>query len=237
MLSEFSRAWKSPVISICAMNAVWLPCAFVSLSLACLTVRGASLIVNGEFTQSLSSWQPIGSVFDTGETAVLSDQAGARSVIFQTAVVPEGLLGLELHFDLLLSLSSTVPLGRTPDTFFGSLYFGSAHFGSIYDAGVFDSALGVLDADYRGPANTAPALVSSPSPKGPAWTHYALMLPPEEFVTVMFELTDGNGQADSVAAVDNVRLDCVFIPEPGAGILILAAASGLLRRRRSGASL
>jgi hypothetical protein len=220
------------------MNAVSLPRAVVvSLSLACLAARGASLIVNGQFNQSLNSWQPIGSVFDTGETAVLTDQEGTQAVIFQTAVVPEGLLGLELHFDLLLSLSSTVPLGRTPDSFFGSVYFGSMHFGSIYDAGVFDSALGVLDADYRGPANAAPGLISSPSPKGPAWTHYALMLPPEEFVTVMFEFTDGNGQADSAAAVDNVRLDCVFIPEPAAGILILAAAFSVLRRRRSDASL
>jgi MYXO-CTERM domain-containing protein len=54
---------------------------------------------------------------------------------------------------------------------------------------------------------------------------------------VAFEFIDGNGVAgDSVAAVDNVVLEAVFIPEPSIPVTLLGVlgAAALRRRRRPG---
>ena len=44
--------------------------------------RGPSLTANGEFDDSTTGWEKIGTVFDTEESAVLSDAESLRSVIF-----------------------------------------------------------------------------------------------------------------------------------------------------------
>ena len=89
----------------------------------------------------------------------------------------------------------------------------------------------MLDSDYRGLANVASSVTSGPSPKGTAWTRFSLPLPPSPFATVAFEFIDGNGvPGDSVSAVDNVRLEAVFIPEPDTCFVLTAC--GLLLRRR-----
>lgn len=214
------------------------PCAGIMTAFLLLIgqeLRGATLISNGDFSSSLTDWHPVGGVFDTGQTAVLTDQEGSRAVIFQTAVIPGGALSLQLDFDLLLSLSSNVPVGRTPDSFFGTIYLGSMPFGDNYEAGIFDSAIGLLDADYRGPANLTAGLTTSASPKGPGWNHYSMQLPIEAFITVMFEYFDGNGQADSVTAVDNVRIDFTPVPETGTSFLCLTSAMlmAAFRRKRT----
>ena len=195
----------------------------------------ASLISNGEFTKSIAHWEQIGTVFDTGEVAVLSDAASLRTVVFQTAVVPEGAILLRLSFDLLTGLSSVAGIGQTPDSVFISAFLGTQPFGTNLETAVFDTAIPILDADYRGVANPAPALTSAPSPKGAGWTRYFLPLSPAPFATVDFEFIDGNGvSGDSTSAVDNVRLDVEFIPEPEPFLLLLAAGVVAVRRRRSG---
>ena len=196
----------------------------------------ASLIANGDFSAALSDWQQVGNVFNTGETAVLSDSAAPRVVVFQTAVVPDGIVLVQLSFDLLTALSPVAGLGQTPDSVFISAFLGATPFGLNFDAGTFDSAAGVLDADYRGLANPGSQLVSGPSPKGAGWRRYSLPLPPAAFATVAFEFIDGNGvPGDSTIAVDNVFLEAIPIPEPEC-LAVLAASifviPGLGRRRR-----
>ncbi len=203
--------------------------------LAWTRAEGSSLLVNGDFTASVTGWQQIGSVFDTAQLAVLSDEVSLRTVIFQTAVVPDGIILLGLSFDLLTALSPAAGVGQTPDTLFISAFLGSAAFGGDFDAAIFDSAIAVLDADYRGLANPASQLSSGPSPKGAGWTRYTLPLPPAAFATVAFEFIDGNGVAnDSTAAVDNVVLEGIPVPEPEFLAVLAAAIFGILglgRRR------
>ncbi len=209
--------------------------AAVLMLLAWTPVRGASLLVNGDFTASVTGWQQIGTVFDTGGSAVLSDAVTPRAVVFQTALVPAGFISLELSFDLLTALSPVAGVGQTPDSVFVSAFLGSAAFGGNFDAATFDTAIPILDADHRGIANPALQLTSGPSPKGPGWTRYSLLLAPAAFATVAFEFIDGNAVAgDSTAAVDNVFLEGIPIPEPDF-LAVLAATIfvflGLGRRR------
>lgn len=218
----------------------WFVKAAAALPLLVWTpVQGASLLANGDFAASITGWQQIGTVFNTGESAVLSDAVSLRTVVFQTAVVPDGVILLRLSFDLLTSL--TAPgLGQTPDSVFISAFLGASPFGTNFDAATFDIAIGVLDADFRGIANPAFLLARGPSPKGAGWTHYSLPLPhrlaepgPAAFATVAFEFIDGNGVAgDSVAAVDNVVLEPEFIPEPHTGAALLACGLLLIQRRQ-----
>lgn len=198
--------------------------------------HAASLIANGEFSSALNDWQQVGTVFDTGESAVLSDSATPRAVVFQTAVVPDGFILLQLSFDLLTALSPVAGVGQTPDSVFISAFLGVAPFGVNFDAATFDTAIAILDADYRGIANPAFQLASGPSPKGAGWTRYSLPLAPAAFATVAFEFIDGNGvPGDSTTAVDNVFLEGIPIPEPEF-LAVLAAATfvipGLGRRRK-----
>ena len=210
----------------------WL--ALVSL-IAATRGHAASLLINHEFSNGLTGWLTIGTVFDTGQTGVLSDQGGNRVVLFQSGAVPAGTPALSLSFDFLNALSNVVPLGTTPDTVFVSSFHGQTAFGSSFDNGVYDTAIVLLDADFRGPTNLAPGMVMSPSPKGAGWTRFTLPLPATPVVTLGFEFIDGNGIAnDSTAAVDNVALEAV--PEPAvAGTILGALGCWLLRRRRSSA--
>ena len=209
--------------------------------LLCSSSQAANLIANGEFISGITGWQTIGTVFDTGQTAVLSDQGGTRVVLFQTmSVSVETTATLTLRFDLFAALSPPASLGQTPDSLFLTAFLGTVPFGNSFGSGLFDSALGLLDADFRGAANFAPALTSGPSPKGAGWTRYQLALPVLNFVTVAFELLDGNAVVgDSTGAVDNVVLDAVPVPEPDVAMFITIAGMQMLRlrRRRAGASL
>ena len=106
-------------------------------------------------------------------------------------------------------------------------------FGLNFETASFDSDLPILDADYRGLANQALQLTSGPSSKGAGWTHFSLPLALAPFVTVAFEFIDGNLVAgDSVAVVDNVVLEAVFIPEPHTGAVLLACGLLLMRHRQ-----
>lgn len=202
------------------------------------SVQGASLIANGDFSASLNDWQKVGTVFDTGQSAILSDAGAPRSVVFQTAVVPDGVVLLRLSFDLLTALSPVAGLGQTPDSVFISAFRGAAPFGVNFDTAAFDTAIAILDADHRGLANLPFQLASGPSPKGQGWTHFTMPLPPVPFATVAFEFIDGNGvTGDSTAAVDNVFLEAEFIPEPQTSAVLTACGLLLMRRRRGLAEL
>jgi len=196
--------------------------------------NAANLVVNGEFTAGTTGWNTLGTVFTTGQSAVLSDQGGSRVLLFQTMAVPlESTAALTLRYDLFTALSPSAGLGQTPDTVFLSAFLGSTSFGNDFAAGLFDTAVSLQDVDFRGVANLAPGLNSSPSPKGAGWTRYQLALPLSGFVTVSFEFLDGNGVlGDSTAAVDNVVLETVPIPEPGVSLLLAGAGLALHRSRR-----
>ena len=207
--------------------------------LVCAQGRAANLIVNADFSAGVTGWQSVGTVFNTGQTAVLSDQGGARVILFQTVAVPvEATAALTLSYDLFAALSPVASIGQTPDSLFLTAFLGTVPFGNSFGSGLFDSAVALLDADFRGATNFAPGLISGPSPKGAGWTRYRMSLPVTGFVTVSFELLDGNAVVgDSTAAVDNVVLDAVPVPEPGAAMLLALTGMQMLRRRRPETSL
>ncbi|MFN0125701.1 MAG: PEP-CTERM sorting domain-containing protein, partial [Verrucomicrobiales bacterium] len=210
-------------------------CIVFGLWLTAASLPGAvNLIVNSEFEAGTTGWSQTGTVFTTGQTAILSDQGGSRVVLFQSVAVPvETTLALTLSFDFFNAMSPVVGLGQTPDTVFCSAYIGGDEFGSSYEQGIYDQAIGLLDADYRGSTNLALGLVVTASPKGAGWSRHILSLPVAAHVTVGFEFIDGNALiGDSSGAIDNVYLLADPIPEPSAIGLMLAAASLLLRRRR-----
>jgi hypothetical protein len=202
-------------------------------------LKAASIFGNGEFTGSLASWNTSGTVLNTGDTAVFSDSSLTPLSIFQTGGLPPGFERFELSFDFLDGLSPTVPFGFLPDAFFGTLYLGGSPFGPTLAAGVYDQAIGLFDLDAFGLFNVVPGGVFGASPKGAGWTRFSLtqVMPSgvalPEFATVAFESYNLNGTAaDSVVAVDNV-LFIVVVPEPGpASLLLLGAATFLIRRRR-----
>lgn len=198
--------------------------------------HAANLVVNGEFSSGVTGWQTIGTVFNTGQTGVLTDQGGAYVVLFQTVAVPlETTLSLTLRYDLFGAMSTVAALGQTPDTVFPAAFLGTSPFGTAFETGIYDEVVELMDLDFRGAANLAPGLVSGPSPKGAGWTRFSLGLPVSGFVTVAFEFIDGNGiVGDSTAAVDNVVLESVPIPEPGSVALLgaVGAVGAAIRRRR-----
>jgi|GEM_PF-5184967 len=178
----------------------------------------ANRIVNSEFTVNTAGWSEVGTVFTTGQAAILSDQGGERVVLFQMVAVPVATTAaLALSFDFFNSLSPLIGLGETPDSVFFTAFFGTALFGPIFENGVFDQSMELLDADYRGATNFPPGMVVAASPKGAGWTRYSLPVPVSPFVTVSFEFIEGNATTgDSTAAVDNVFLIAQPIPTAGA---------------------
>ena len=227
--------WVAMLCSIRSLLRFIGCCALMS---AAMPVQAVNLLLNSGFPEGTAGWTVEGTVFNTGGAAVFSDQGGERAILFQTAGVPvDTTLSLVLSFDFLNALSPTVPVGGTPDSLFASSFSGSVPFGGSFAGGVFEVATGVLDADFRGSANLPPGMIVSASPKGAGWTHYRLPIPVISFVTIAFEFIDGNGVAgDSVAAVDNVVLEAVFIPEPSIPVTLLGVlgAAALRRRRRPG---
>ena len=223
---------------LCSTRSLFPLLGCLALLSSAMPVRAVNLLLNSGFPEGTAGWTVEGTLFNTGAAAVFSDQGGERAVLFQTAGVPvDTTLSLVLSFDFLNALSPTVPVGGTPDSWFVSSFSGSSPFGGSFAGGVFEVATGVLDADFRGSANLPPGMIVSASPKGAGWTHYRLPIPVTSFVTVAFEFIDGNGVAgDSVAAVDNVVLEAVFIPEPSIPVTLLGVlgAAALRRRRRPG---
>lgn len=213
----------------------YLPLCFF---LALQDSKGATILLNGDFTGSLLPWTASGTVFNTGDNAVLSDDMATLESIFQTGMVPSGVTGFGLTFDFLNSVSTTLLEGFLPDTFFATLYLGSSSFGPTLEAGTFDVALGLFDMDSNGVFNVASGATFGPSPKGVGWSRISLApeifpgLAAPGFATVAFELHNLNGiGSDSVVAVDNVSLIMV-VPEPHHALLLLASCLTLFRRRR-----
>lgn len=200
-----------------------------------LASAATNLMVNSEFTDGTGGWGTVGTVFSTGENAILSDQGGTRVVIFQTVEVPvAGTAGLTLSFDFLNALSAQVGLGQTPDSIFGTVYTGVRPFGSFYDAGDYDVATGLVDADHRGSVNFPAGMTLSASPKGAGWVRHTVPVPVVPYVTVAFEFIEGNDtEGDSSAAFDNIFLMAEPIPEPSvAGLVFAGGVVSLIRRRR-----
>lgn len=221
--------WRTSEFRIQRRAAVLI---FTALSLA--ESRSANLIVNGEFASGLTAWSTVGTVFETGQTAVLSDQNTSPVVLFQTVAMDVATTAsLSLRFDLLASLSPSANVGQTPDTAFLTAFLGTVSFGNSYAAGLYDMAVPVMDIDFRGPANQGPGLSAGVSPKGIGWIRYSLALPVQPFVTVAFEFIDGNAiVGDSTVALDNVVLDAIPVPEPGAAALLLMGFVFSRRRYR-----
>jgi hypothetical protein len=199
----------------------------------------ASILINGEFSGSLSSWTTSGTVFNTGNSAVFSDSVSPAVTVFQSGSFPGSLVRLELSFDFFNGLSPSVPPGFVPDGFFATLYLGASPFGPTLVGGIFDQALGLFDLDSSGAFNPAPGASFSASPKGAGWTRFTLSQASSPaftspgFATVAFEFYNLNGTgSDSVVAIDNVSLVTV-VPEPGPSVLLgFSLALPLVRRRR-----
>ncbi len=205
-----------------------------------LSCRAAvSLILNGDFANSLSSWNREGQVFDTGALAAFADPVVEPASLFQSVTTVPGFVGYQLSFDFLNGLSASAPLGFLRDTAFATLFFGDAPFGSSLMDGIFDTAIGLFDIDALGAFAVADGGSFGASSKGPSWSHYTLnqITAPEfadpGFVTIAFEFFDLNGiRNDSVFAIDNVVLTPVIVPEPSVGVLMVVAFGVVLRRRR-----
>lgn len=197
--------------------------------------RSASVVVNGEFASSLTTWTVEGSMFNTGASAVFSEALPPRSAIFQSILVNES-SGFQLTLDCLNGLASGAGGGFVPDTFFATIYFGTQPFGATISGSVFDTALALFDMDALGPFGVAPGGSFGPSPKGSGWSRFTLDRAAGPgfsagYLTIAFEMYNLNGvSSDSVVAVDNVSL--VAIPEPSAGCL-LALSTFLFWRRRA----
>jgi hypothetical protein len=217
-----------------------LTLAIVAALAFCLSRSVASsLLVNHEFTGSLTSWTASGTVFNTGDSAVFSDSVVTPTSLFQSVIVPTDFQGFDLVFDFFNGLSSTVQPGFVPDVFFATIYLGVDPFGPSLAGGLFDMVIPLFDLDHTGAFNLASGATLSTSPKGAGWTRYSLTRQTAPFftdpgyMTVAFEFFDLNGTgSDSVAAVDNVAL-LKAIPEPGkAALLLLSSIFAILRRRR-----
>lgn len=216
-----------------------LTLAIVAALAFCLSRSVASsLMVNHEFTGSLSGWTVSGTVFNTGASAVFSDSVASPTSIFQSVFVSD-FEGFDLAFDFSNGLSSSTQSGFVPDAFFATIYLGTAPFGPTLAGGVFDQAIALYDLDHTGAFNLAAGAALGVSPKGAGWTRYTLTrqtapsFTDPGYMTVVFEFFDLNGTgSDSVVAVDNVIL-LKAIPEPRkSALLLLASLAALLRRHR-----
>jgi uncharacterized protein (TIGR03382 family) len=228
-LKARSRRW--PILS----GRVAVASAVVGL-VAALAAEAPAAVVNSGFDtgpDGLAAWKVVGSVYNTGEQGVLSDDPAARSMLWQNLSAGGG--PQVLQFDLLAALAGVGGSGTLPDTFFVSLYsFPSpVLFDPVAGAG-FSGALAVLDLDSSGITAAAPGLQTGPSPKGPSYLRVAIEFTPADvFIAPVFDLQSLNfNAADSVVVVDNVTITAV----PECGVAALAAWGLLLglavRRRR-----
>jgi autotransporter-associated beta strand protein len=191
-------------------------------------VTAATLLSNGDFSGSLTSWTADGTVFNTGDQAVFSDSVATPTALFQTVAVGAEFAGFEISFDVLNGLSPTVTEGYVLDSFYASVYFNQSPAGPALD-------LFSVDADgFFGIAEGATFGVSA---KGANWTRYTLrastsgLFEGEGFLTVAFEFFNLNGVgSDSTAAVDNVSLTVLSAPlrwldQVGTGLWDLGASA------------
>jgi hypothetical protein len=134
-----------------------LTVAGVLLSLLLSTPgRAANLIVNGEFPSGITGWQTLGTVFNTGQSAVFSDQGGSRVLLFQTVAVPLATtMALSLRYDLFAALSPVAGLGQTPDTIFLTAFLGAVPFGNSFGSGQRGAGRG---ADSRACGGVTPSI-------------------------------------------------------------------------------
>jgi hypothetical protein len=217
-----------------------IPLVALVLALSFESLWAASILTNGGFNGSLSSWTDSGTVFNTGDSAVFSDSVATPTAIFQSGALPLDLISMELVFDVFNGVSPSVIGGFLPDSFYATLYLGVAPFGSSLAGGNFDQAVGLFDMDSAGAFNTAAGALFGPSPKGAGWARFTLSQTTAPgftgpgFATVAFEFYNLNGTgSDSVIAVDNVSLvTTAVVPEPGPLAFLLPAGALLLSRRR-----
>lgn len=193
----------------------------------------ATLFVD-DFAAGTGEWHTLGTVFDTGEAAILSDQVSSRTALFRSVpILNESVITVE--FDFLNGLSDAVPIGGLPDAVFATVYLGTGSFGDNLDTASFDSASPLLDLDASEAVPITGTIADSEA-KGLGWSFYSgsLSAPAGEF-TLAFEFVDDNGLAgDSSSAFDNIEVGFEIIPEPSAGLLLVAPLFALaLRRRRT----
>jgi hypothetical protein len=223
-----SRRGHSHALRLKLLLGFWLLAGSV-------TSHAANLMINGDFTGSLSSWTVTSTAFNTGGAAIFSDSVSSPVSIFQSV---EGPTGFSLSFDYFNGLSSTVLGGFVPDTFYATLFLGTTPFGSTLAGGTYDEVIPLFDLDSSGAFNLAAGTILGSSPKGTGWTRYTLhretapAFTSPVFMTLAFEFFNLNGtNSDSVAGVDNVQLTAI-VPEPGRATFLLFGLSALLLRRR-----
>lgn len=193
--------------------------------------------MNPGFDLGLLGWRMVGTVFGTGEQAVLVDSGeGSRSYLWQAMEAPDG--PAVFSFDFLLSLSGVGLPGSVPDVTFASLYFFNDPVAfEPSDLGSFSDVIPVADFDSGGadnPTAVAPGVVIGPSPKGPEYRRLELQFAhPGGYLAPVFEINSLNGVAgDSTAAIDNVSI--TVVPEPSFPALVVLTGSvfaGCFRRR------
>lgn len=215
-----------------------IPFAAIALALSFDSLSAASILTNGNFTGSLSSWTSSGTIFNTGDAAVFADSVTTPTSIFQSGQLPLDGVIIELTLDIFNGLSPSILGGFLLDSFFATLYVGRESFGATLVGGKFDQAVGLFDMDATGTYNLAPGASFGPSPKGGSWTrfkHSQTISPGTTapgFATVAFEFYNLNGTgSDSVVSVDNVSLVTTAVPEPGLLAFLLPASALLLLRR------
>lgn len=193
--------------------------------------------LNGDFSSNLDHWTASGAVSVVSQEAQLTDNQGSDSQLYQGVALTAGQYTLD--FDVFNQLSSDVPGGSFPDTFFASLYFINDLSQFDLANAIFDGGLGLFDLDYSGVANNQGAIGSSI--KGVDWLHFSILFNNSyNFAIPTFELFNLNAtDSDSQVFVDNVVISAVpannTVPEPSTLFLWLVGLSAFYfsRNRRN----
>lgn len=218
------RRWKR-----LAMVFFWVGCVV----LHDLGGSARCAVVNTGFDlggDGLQGWTVRGTIFNTGQQAVLSEQGVHQSSLWQPLDLGPGLYLLEFDFRMVLAPSGIG--GSLPDTAFVSIYsFPNAAAFDPADSGTYNAALDVASFDFRG-IFAATGTRLGASPKGPLyqrlgfeWQHDGGTFAPV-FDLVELNYTDG----DSVMVIDNVTVSPV--PEPSLVLLLAGTVVWYNCRRR-----
>ncbi len=202
-----------------AIFKTFMVLAFVALSSA----ARASVFINPDFNDGLSSWSTNGTVTAIGGGAVFTDNDALRSMLYQGAAVAGGTH--LLSFDYRSPLSAAIPPGSAADALFATLYLSSTPeiFNPVTASG-YDSFLALVDFDFSG-ALTYTGTTGASS-LGPLYQLYqaTVFIPAATTAFIVFDLNDLNAiNNDSSFLIDNVSL---VVPEPamislfGLGMLV-----------------
>jgi hypothetical protein len=165
---------------------------------------GANVFRNGQFNEGGLGWPSEGPVEFNNGFAHLSDELDTILVRLQQTVFFNGPGRISFEFNP--NLSTSVPLGTSPDTLFVSLYFIDDPALLDIDAGQFDDAIALFLADRDGEFLCTGEL--SPGTLGPGWMTYSVdILSTNLYIVPVIELIGANQvDADSSALVDNFRV-------------------------------